>query len=124
MLEARGQVGAFDELHNHYQLIVGCESGPKRGDIRMVEVRHQLDLAQEASGNVLPSREIGEQNLHGFDAIGENVSHLVHSAHAAAAQLVENLVVANPLAGFFWHKSDSSSAAAIETTNYRKVKRA
>ena len=71
MLEALGQIAAFDELHNHDQLIVGGESGPKRGDIRMVEVRHQLDLAQETSGNVFPSREIRKENLHGFDAIGK-----------------------------------------------------
>src|SRR5437016_3909041 len=103
MFQAIGQRGALDVFHNHDELVVGGECGSKRSDIGMVETGHEFDLAQETSGQLLSSEEVRQQNLHGFNAIGDHVSHAIDLAHASAAQFVENLIVANPLVCVFAH---------------------
>jgi hypothetical protein len=55
---------------------------------------------------LLPNK-VRQQNFHGFDAIRDDVSHPVNPAHPSAAQLVENLVVANALVDFFAHGQNS-----------------
>ena len=99
LLQLVGHGGAFDVLHHHVQLVVGGECGPKRGNIGMVQAGHELDLALETGGQILPSRQVREQDFHGFDAVGDDVPHPPDPAHSSAAQLVKNLVIADTLAG-------------------------
>jgi hypothetical protein len=51
----------------------------------------------------LLSNKVRQQNFHGFDAIRDDVSHPVNPTHPSAAQLVENLVVANAIVEFSTH---------------------
>ena len=97
MLQLVGHGGAFDVLHHHVQLVVRSERGSKRGDVGMIQAGHELDFALETRGQFLPSRQIREEDLHGFNAVGDDVPYPPHPAHTAAAQLIKNLVIADPL---------------------------
>ena len=96
-LQLVGHGGSFDVFHHHVELVVGSERGSKRGNIRMIQAGHQFDLALETRGQFLPSRQIRKKDLHRFDAIRDDISHAPDPAHSAAAQLIQNLVIADPL---------------------------
>src|SRR5712692_6404822 len=78
----------------------------------MIQAGNEFDFALETRGQLLPSREIGEEDLHGLNAVGDDVPYPPYSAHSAAAQLIENLVIADPL-GFVGHIKDSASSCSL-----------
>ena len=86
-------------MYSRLSFVKRCEAR----DIGMVKAGHELDLAQEAGGQILASGQVGKQDLHGFDAVGDDVADLVDLAHTAGAQLFKNLVVADSLAGLVAH---------------------
>ena len=63
----------------------------------MVEAGQHLDLAHEPAGEFAAACQIREHDLHGFDAVGKDIPHLVHLAHAAVAQLPDDFVIAYAL---------------------------
>src|SRR5882762_10527242 len=97
-----GHGNACDVLHDHHQLVVVGEGGTELRDVRMIQAGEQLDFTQETSGEFFASGEIGQEDFHGLDAVGNRVADLVDAAHSAGAQFAENLVVANAL-DFFAH---------------------
>ena len=94
LLQAGGECGAFDELHDHHELIADGESGAQLGDIRMMQAGENFYLAQETVGEFLLLGKIGQQNFHGFDAVGKRVAYFIDLAHASGAQGAEDQVVA------------------------------
>src|SRR5260370_41914710 len=68
----------------------------------MIQAGQQLDFTQETSGKFFASGEIGQEDFHGLDAVGNRVADFVDAAHSAGAQFAENFVVANSL-DFFAH---------------------
>ena len=99
-LQTMGQGIALDVLHDHDELIVGRKSRPQRRNVGMIETGQQLDLAHEAGAQVALVGQVGQQDLHGLDAVGNEVAHQEDLAHASMAEFADDLVVANLLA--FW----------------------
>ena len=97
LVEPRRERLPLDELHDHDELIVGGECRAERGDVRMAQAGEQLDLTLEPGREILTPDQIREQDLHRLDAIGDHVADPEHAAHAAAAQLVEDFVIAHAL---------------------------
>jgi hypothetical protein len=104
-LQLVGHGGAFDVFHHHVKLVVGGECGAKLRNIGMVQAGHQLDLAQETRRQLLPSRKIRQQYLHGFDTIGNHVpnspdSHrrfqLIQNGNRRSASLVSSVILKAP----------------------------
>src|SRR5580658_773992 len=94
LLQAGGERGAFDVLHDHDELIADGQRGAQLGDIRMMQAGENFYLAQETVGEFLLLGKIGQQNFHGFDAVGKRVTDFVDLAHASSAQRAEDQVVA------------------------------
>src|SRR6202158_1036535 len=68
----------------------------------MIQAGKQLYFTQETSGEFFASGEIGQEDFHGLDAVGNRVANFVDAAHSAGAQFGENFIVANSL-DFFAH---------------------
>src|SRR5580704_7071330 len=60
----------------------------------MMQTRENFYFAQEATGEIFLVGKIGQQNFHGFDAVGERVADFIDLAHAAGAESAEDEVVA------------------------------
>src|SRR5664280_2342546 len=102
-LQTMGQGVALDVLHDHDELIVGRESRPERRDIGMIEAGQQLDLAHEASAQVALIRQVGQQHLHGLNAVRNEVAHQKNLAHPSVAEFPDDLVVTDLFAYWFCH---------------------
>ena len=94
MLQARGERGAFDVLHDHDELIADGQRGAQLGDIGMMQAGENFYFAQETIGEFLLLGKIGQQNFHGFDAVRKRVADFIDLAHAAGAERAEDQVVA------------------------------
>ena len=105
LLQTCGQRDAVDILHHHDQLVVEREGGTQGGDVRMVETGQHLDFSQETVCEFFLAGQVGEQDLHGLDAVRDDVADFVDSAHSAGTQHGQNFIVAYTLAGWFCHFS-------------------
>src|SRR5208282_1050981 len=94
LLQAGGERSAFDVLHDHDELIADGQRGAQLGDIGMVEAGENFYFAQETIGEFLLLGKIGQQDFHGFDAVGKRVADFVDLAHASGTQSAEDQVVA------------------------------
>jgi hypothetical protein len=63
-------------------------------DVRVVQARGSFGLVVEALHVFRPSQMAAENHLHSDRAIGPFLPSPVHHAHAAAGDLVEQLIVA------------------------------
>jgi hypothetical protein len=67
-------------------------------DVRVVEQRRRLRLALEALQGLVPGRDVRVERLERDEAVEDRVPGLVDLAHRAAAELADDLVLADPLA--------------------------
>src|SRR5215470_3074185 len=91
---------SVDVFHDHQNLIVGPESGSERGDAGMLKRGDDLDLPQKSLHEIGTSLCIRQQDLHGLDPVGEDVSDFVDLAHSAPADYRDNLVIPDGRANF------------------------
>ena len=61
----------------------------------MVQRGLHLDLVQEAVCQTGIAFKIGQQNLHGLDAVRKSIANLINLTHATGAQYLDDFVVAN-----------------------------
>src|SRR5271170_1546132 len=88
----------------------------------MVQAGENSYLAQETIGEFLLLGKIGQQNFHGFHAVGKRVADFVDLAHSSGAQSAEDEVVAftcasdvvGHLASAGLRVNDSESAKAAD----------
>ena len=106
-MKSLGHGRAFHEFHDHQQLILNSQRCMKTRDIGVTESGKQLDLAQEPALQVCHFREVREQDLHGFHAVGDSVSNLVNLAHTTRAKNTGHFVIADPGSGFKAHEKSS-----------------
>src|SRR5579863_1307403 len=78
----------------------------------MIECREQLDLAQKTALQVRVAGQIGQQDFHGLDALGDGVAHLIDFSHASGAEHADYFIVAKFVADFESH--DGLPAARSE----------
>jgi len=79
----------------------------QRGDVGMHQAGVDLDLAAEALRQVGGLAQIGQQHLHGFQAVGDEIADFVDRAHAAGAEALHHLIVADALANLVSHREFS-----------------
>jgi len=96
-MKTGGESNAVDELHDHDELIVEGECGAKRSDVRMIEAGENFDFAKETVGEIFLASEVGEENLHGLDAVRDGVADLVDFAHASGAEYAEDFIITEAL---------------------------
>ncbi|CAA9302889.1 MAG: hypothetical protein AVDCRST_MAG40-471, partial [uncultured Gemmatimonadaceae bacterium] len=82
---------ALDVRHDVVEEPVGLARVDEREDVRVEELRGDLDLAQEAVG-ADPAHEVRPQHLHGDRAAVPQVLGEVHGGHAAAPELAPKVV--------------------------------
>ena len=97
------QVLAFDELHDHRDLVVVLKGSVEPCDVRVRQPGKQTDLPQKAVRKV-GAIAIGAQQFQRFHPLRDDVAHLVHLANAPLSQVGDDLVVADVLSGPKWHR--------------------
>jgi hypothetical protein len=70
----------------------------------MIQPGQGTNFADETGGQIGLGCQVGEQNLHGLGAVGNNVTHAIHAAHATNAKEAYNLVVGDLLTNLKPHK--------------------
>ena len=76
----------FDVRHREVQQVAGGTGGVQRHDVRMLELRGELDLAPEPLA-VLARREVRGQDFDDDLPVQRLLGRHEHTAHAAAGQL-------------------------------------
>ena len=89
---------ALEELHRHVEEAVLLPEVVHGDDVRVVEERRRLRLALEALQGLVAGGDPGAERLQGHEAVEDRVPGLVDLAHRAAAELADDLVLADPLA--------------------------
>jgi hypothetical protein len=89
-----GQAAAGDQLHAEVALPLVLAHLVDRDDVRVVERGDRLSLVLEPPQLVLAGELGGADHLEGDGAVETDLPRLVHQAHAAAAELARQLVVA------------------------------
>ena len=92
-----GQVAALDELHAEVRLAVVDADLVDRHDAGVVEAGGGLRLQAEALHVVSGSELTGEDHFQGNRAVEAHLACFVDDAHAAARNLLQQLVVAKTL---------------------------
>ena len=93
----RIEIAALDELHGEVVLPFMLADFVDGHDVRMIQPRRRLRLALKA-GDLLRRGELpGPDALQGDDAIEADLPGLVDDAHAAAADLLQQFVIAKRL---------------------------
>jgi hypothetical protein len=87
---------ALDELHDVIVQPVGLADAEDRHDVRVVQPRRRLGLAAEAPQALLVQQGGAGQDLEGHVPAEGRLLRLVDDAHAAAAHLAQDAVVAQP----------------------------
>ena len=92
--ELLGEVAPLDELHAEVALAVVLADLVDRDDARVVEQRDGLGLVLEPPQLGVVGQHAGLDHLEGDGPVEADLPGLVDDAHAAAAQLLLDLVVA------------------------------
>src|SRR6185295_17961431 len=93
-LDAVAQRLALVERHGDEQrAVLGLADLVDGAEVRMVERRGGLGLADEAPLLLLGSAALRGEELQGDEPVEPQVARLVHDAHAPAAEALEDLVV-------------------------------
>ena len=117
--QAVGEVAAGDQLHGEVALAVVLAHLVDRHDAGVVEQRHRLGLVLEPPQLVVAGQDAGADHLEGDGAVEADLAGAVDDAHAAAAELGVDLVVAEvadrcPAAGRpAWREWPSGSALPV-----------
>jgi hypothetical protein len=90
LLEAR----PADELHGEVAPPVVLADLEDRHDVRVVQQRDRLGLVLEPSQFVIAGQDVGPEHLEGDGPIEADLAGAVDDPHAAAAHLLDQLVVA------------------------------
>ena len=90
---------AVDVLHRVVVDAVLLADGEDRHDVRMVQLGGRLGFVAEAGDLPLVEHRGERQDLERHAAVERNLLGLVDDAHAAAADLADDLVVADLLGG-------------------------
>jgi len=91
----------------------------QRRYIRMAQPRLDFDLAHEAFRQFGGVDQIGQDDLHSFDPIRDEVLDFIDRAHAARADQVNNTVFANGLA--YRHSHETLRISAMWSISDRMV---
>src|SRR5262249_39320683 len=89
-----GQRGALDVLHAEVRLAVALADVVDRQDVWVVEPGRRAGLGPEAAYLLLRGQAAAQHDLQGDDPLEAGVAGPVDDAHAAAAQLLQQAVVA------------------------------
>ena len=92
--ELIGEVAPLDELHAEIALAVVLADFVNRDDAGVVEQRDGLGLVLEPAQVGVVGQHAGLDHLEGDGSVEADLPGLVDDAHAAAAQLFLNLVIA------------------------------
>ena len=84
----------FDQLHAEIMLPLMLADFVDRHDVRMVEVGGRLGLGMEPLDGALGSQLTGQNHLQGHQAMEAHLPRLIDHAHAAAGDLLQQLVIA------------------------------
>ena len=80
------QVGALDVAHRDVELAVNVVGLEDRDDVRVVEAREQLRLAQEALSEAIVLRQVRSEQLERHPAFEAQVQRSVHVGHPTTAE--------------------------------------
>src|SRR5208283_870356 len=75
-----------------------------------------LDFPQEAVRQFRHGHQIGQQHLHGLDAVRNHVADLVHLTHPASSQNAGNLVIPDDGTDFEIHGRSSYLVVTMSLT--------
>ena len=92
--QAVGEVAAGHQLHGEVALAVVLAHLVDRHDAGVVEQRHRLGLVLEPPQLVVAGQDAGPDHLQGDGPVEADLAGAVDDAHAAAAELGLDLVVA------------------------------
>ncbi len=92
-VEAFAQAFPFDKGHDIEQQPVRLSAVEQREEVRMLEIRCDLDLRKEAL-DAQHGPQLGAQHLECDAALVPNVARKIHGRHAAAADLTIDAVTA------------------------------
>ena len=84
---------AFDELHRHEVIVLMAEERIERRDPRMIELRERGRLIAESLQQLRIPAHVRAQTLDRDRAVKHHVHAPVDGAHAALADLLDDLVV-------------------------------
>ncbi len=87
---------AFEMLHHQVVGPILVAHVIERADVRMIQAGDDAGLALEPLARLRARSKMCGKHLDGNDAIESRVSSLIHLAHAAFAELRDDLVVAEP----------------------------
>jgi len=90
--QAIGQRLAFEVLQDEVVDAVLLPDVVERADVGMVEGGDGAGLALEARAQVRVRGQVFREDLDGYGAVQARVARLVHLAHAACAEAVQDLV--------------------------------
>ena len=93
IVQPLGEIVARDVRHHEEDDALRLVDGVDVDDVRMVELRRGLRLAQEARLDLAAERELGRQDLDRDRALQPPVFRAIDDAHAAAPDLAVQLVV-------------------------------
>src|SRR5438128_2836450 len=93
-LEVIGEAAAFEQLHAEEGGASEIADVVDRHDVGMIEIGRLFSLVAEALDLLRRGTRTGQNHLQGDDAIETLLPRFVDDAHAAALDLVEELVVA------------------------------
>ena len=89
------QVLPLEELHDDVERpVVELAEHEHLHGVRVRELAHRPRLAPEAGHEVLPVRELGMEDLHAHHPVHLGLERLVDRAHAARADLLQDLELA------------------------------
>ena len=97
--EALGQAAAVHELERQVRVPVRLADVENLDDVRVLERRDRFRLAAEPLPLGRPGVRAGQDHLERDRAVQVEVPGLVHDAHAAAADLVNDLVTGHQRRG-------------------------
>ena len=113
--ELLGEVAALDQLHAEVVLAVVLADLVDRHDARVVEQGDGLGLVLEPAQLGVVGQNAGLDHLEGDGPVEADLPGLVDDAHAAAAQLLVNLVVAEvaDAGGLGWMAGRPGASLAV-----------
>ena len=99
LLDARRQGAALDQVHGEVHATARLPHLVHAGDVRVAQARQAAGLALEALEGAARDGLAGSQDLERQVAVEALLVHAVDHAHAAAAELLDQLVVLGQFGG-------------------------
>ena len=111
------QAVAVDQLHRVEQLAFLLAEAEQADDVGVAQLAERFDLGLEAGAEPLFSGQRGREQLDGGRLAGLAVDRLIDRAHAAPAELADDLIRSEPLD---FHKNKSNACASRRPADARK----